>query len=272
MGLGAEEAPAEPDPVAGSDLMGAAGSIVVTMELLGRGLIPTARVVVTNTNPIRVRLPRSWTYEVIPQPAILDANLRSTLPDAAEERHVSLKELTYLPEQRVWLTLSERAIFGRSRQEDIVIAPRRTWGHDHPLDMRPGHFKPGPVFIRLCLGSTGPKSDWLRLLIPDVPDVPLLRFTADSRKLMGEVPFARAVKEAGTSFIATATSGAHPWTRVLKLDPSDPLAEHVPTMLLDGRSLQVFDDGIRCRFAARGISETGEVENDASIVAVQPVE
>jgi len=270
--LAAEEPPAEPEPVSGSSIPGAVGSTLVTFELLGRGMIPTSRVVLTNTSPIRVRLPRTWTYEVIPQPAILDPKLRSTMSETAEESTVSLKEIAYLPEQRVWLTMSERSIFGRSGQEDIVITPGRSWGHDHALDLRSGHFKPGPVFIRFCLGDAGPKSAWLRLLIPEVPNVPLLRFTTESRKLIGEVPFGRAIKEAGTSFIATATSGSHPWTRVLTLDPTDPLAALLPTLLLDGRSQQVFDDGVRCRFAVRGISATGEVDNDAVIVAVQPVE
>lgn len=270
--LWAEEPPPEPDPVAGSPVAGAIGSAVVTFELLGRGLIPSARIVVTNTSPVRIRLPRTWTYEVIPQPGILDAQVRTTLPDDADERSISLKDFAYAPEQRVWLTLSERVLFGRSQQDDIIIAPRRSWGHDHALDLRPGHFKPGPVFIRFSLGSNGLKSDWQRLLIPDVPAVPLLRFTAQSRKLVGEVPFGRAVKEAGRTFIAMADSGTHPWTRVLTLDEKDPLATHLPRLLLDGRSQQIFDDGVRCRFAVKGISATGEVDDDAEVVAVQPVE
>lgn len=265
--LWAEEPPPEPDPVVG--VLGSAG---VSFELLGRGLIPTSRIVVTNTSPIRIRLPRTWTYEVIPQPGITDAQVRATLPDIADDRSFLLKDFTYAPEQRVWLTLSERTLFGRSQLDEMVIAPRRSWGHDHALDLRPGHFKPGPVFIRFSLGSNGLKSDWLRVLIPDVPNVPLLRFTTESRKLSGAVPFARAVKEAGRSFIARADSGTHPWTRVLTLDADDPLAAQVPKMLLDGRSQQIFDDGVRCRFAVRGISASGEIESDADVVAVQPVE
>ena len=265
--LAAEEPPVEPAPAEG-----AIGSAVVSFELIGRGLVPTARIVITNPNPVRLRLPRTWTYEVIPQPAILDDRLRSSLPAASDEQRFSVKDFTYAPGQRVWLTLSERTLFGRSGQEDIIIGPRRSWGHDHALDLRPGKFKPGPVFIRFALGSSGPKSDWLRLLIPEVPAAPLLRVSTVARKLTGEVPFARAVKDAGRSFIATADSGAHPWTRVLTLDPLDPLAAQLPKLLLDGRSQQIFADGVRCRFAVRGISATGEVEDDASVMAVQPVE
>lgn len=265
--LAAEEPPAEPVPAEW-----AVGSSVVSFELIGRGLVPTARIVITNTSPVRIRLSRTWTYELIPQPAILDARMRSSLPDVTDEQRFSVKDFSYVPEQRVWLTLSERTLFGRSGQDDIVIGPRRSWGHDHALDLRPGNFKPGPVFIRFALGPNGPKSDWLRLLIPNVPAVPLLRFTTETRKLTGEVPFGRAVKEAGRSFIATADSGAHPWTRVLTLDPLDPLAAQLPRLLLDGRSQQIFADGVRCRFAVRGISATGEVEDNASVMAVQPVE
>ena len=114
--LWAEEPPPELDPVAGSPVAGAIGSAVVTFELLGRGLIPSARIVVTNTSPVRIRLPRTWTYEVIPQPGILDAQVRTTLPDDADERSISLKDFAYAPEQRVWLTLSERVLFGRSQE------------------------------------------------------------------------------------------------------------------------------------------------------------
>ena len=265
--LVAEEPPAEPVPAEG-----AIGTAVVSFELIGRGLVPTARIVITNPSPVKIQLPRTWTYEVIPQPAILDSRMRSTLPEVTDEQRFSVKDFSYMPEQRVWLTLSEQTLFGRSRHDEILIGPRRSWGHDHVLDLRPGNFKPGPVFIRFALGSSGPKSDWLRLLVPDVPAVPLLRFTTETRKLTGDVPFGRAVKEAGGSFIATADSGAHPWTRVLTLDPLDPLAAQLPRLLLDGRSQQVFADGVRCRFAVRGISATGEVEDDASVMAVQPVE
>ncbi len=83
----------------------------------------------------------------------------------------------------------------------------------------------------------------------------------------------RAAQEAGMTLVAVATSGAHPWTRILTLDPLDPLAKHLPTLLLDGRSQQAFTDGVRCRFAVRGVSADGVVDNDeAVVVAVQPLE
>ena len=269
VGLGAEELPPDPQPISGT-----LANTRVSLELLGKGLIPTARVVISNNDFVRIRLPRSWTYEVIPQPALIDNALKASLSAASDERNFSFTDAAFLPEQRVWLSLSERAIFGRSGQHEIEIAPRRTWGHDHLLDVRPGHFKPGPVFIRLCLGTSlgasGPKSAWQRLLIPDVPDVPLLRFTSDSRKLLGEVPFKRAAQEAGLTFVAVASSGSHPWTRILTLDAKDPLAGFLPRLLLDGRSQPIFEDGVRYRFAVRGISATGEVDADATVSTLQP--
>jgi hypothetical protein len=269
VGVGAEELP--PDPEATTGTLANTG---VSFELMGKGLIPTARVVITNNALVRIRLSRSWTYEVIPQQSLTDSTLKASLPAASDERNFSFTDSAFLPEQRVWLTLSERVIFGRSNQPELVIAPRRAWGHDHLLDVRPGHFKPGPVFIRLCLGTGAgagvPKSAWQRLLIPDVPDVPLLRFTSDTRKLLGEVPFKRAAEEAGMTLVAVADSGAHPWTRVLTLDTKDPLAAFLPRLLLDGRSQPFFEDGVRYRFAVRGVSATGEVAADALVVALQP--
>lgn len=267
LGLGAEELPADSEPIPGTN-----ANTGVTLELLGQGLIPTARVLITNGNAVRLRLPRAWTYEVITKPALTDRVLKASLPTAGNERHLTFDESAVLPEQRVCLTLSERIVFGRSGLGELFIAPRRTWGHDHLVDLRPGHFKPGLVFIRLCLGNSpgAAKSAWQRLLIPDVPDVPLLRFTSDSRKLLGEVPFKRAAQEAGLTFVAVASSGAHPWTRILTLDAQDPLAGLLPRLLLDGRSQPVFEDGVRCLFAVRGVSLTGEVAADASVVAIHP--
>jgi len=251
----AEDPPPEPAPIPAT-AMGA----TITCEFLGSGLIPTARVVITNTGPVRLRVPRSWTYEVIPPTALVDARTKLSKDDA------------YLPEQRVWLTLSERTIFGRSGQDDIIILPGRSWGHDHALDLRPGKFKPGPQFIRFCLGQQGPKSEWLRVQVPDVPNLQLVRFTTDSRKLLGEAPFKRAADAAGCVFVATAVSGDQPWTRVLTLESGDPLAAVLPSLLLDGRSVPVFADGERWRFAVRGISATGEVADDARVMAVQPLD
>lgn len=270
----AEDTPPEP-----TALPGAVGQATVRLELLGRGLVPTARVVIINPTVLRLRLSRAWTYEVVPQTAINDERMRTRLPALTDTRLFATDELHFAPEQRVWLTLPERRVFGRSNLDPIEIASRKSWGHDHDLDLRPAHLLPGPVFVRLNLRtgitvneSKELNSDWQRIMIPDVPALPLIRFTTDSRKLSSDTTFARAEKEAGRSFTAKAESGEHGWTRILTLDPTDPLAGKLPKLLLDGRSQHVFGDGIRCKFAVRGISADGVVDTDADVLAVMPLD
>ncbi len=241
--------------------------------MLSRGLIPTVRVLISNPGPGRVRIPRSWTYEVIPQASVSDERIRGLVTAPADDdRHYSPSELAFLPEQRVWMTLSENNLFGRSGQDPIVLAGQKSWGHDHSVDLRLAQMKPGPIFIRLSLTLAGPHSDWQRLSMPDVPDLPLIRFTKDTRKLLGEAPFARAVKTAGCSFVATIVTNDQPWTRVMTVDPHDPLAALIPKLLLDGRSATILEDKVPYRFAVRGISAEGHVESDAEVIAIQPVE
>jgi len=163
------------------------------------------------------------------------------------------------------------------------VAPGKAWGHDHPLDLRPTKLRAQIVFVRLHVpraatrtdGDEDPTpkgnvpeftSDWMRYQLPDVPDLPLLRFSGDARKL-GDPQFARAAKGA-TTFVATATSGDYPWTRVLTLAKDDPLAETFPRLLLDGKSTHVIADGEPFRYAVSGI-DGSVISSDATVIAVQ---
>ena len=259
-------------------LPGATGSAaVVRLEFLGKGLIPTARVLISNGGSERLRLRRRWTYEVIPQTAITDREQLLRLPDLKDNRQVSVAELKSLPDTRVFLTLAEDLVF-RSGSDDraIAVMPGKAWGHDHPLDLRPANMAPGIVFIRLVLTTAGGpgtaaeaaavyRSDWERYRVPDVPAVPLIRFDSDSRKLR-QLQFERAARDA-TVVTATAASGDFPWTRVLTLDSSDPLAPTLPRMLLDGKSVHVIPDGTPMRYAITGYV-AGSLESDARVIAV----
>jgi hypothetical protein len=266
--LGAEDSP--------QPRLGATGTATVRLEFLGKGLIPTARVLISNPEAGRLRLGRRWTYEVIPQTAIVDQAQLSRLPSVRDDSRLSVAELASLPESRIFLTLAEDLVFrGGSDDRTIAILPGKAWGHDHQLDLRPAKLSPGIVYIRLALTTVGGlegknpatvyRSDWERYRLPDVPDVPLVRFDADSRKL-GNPQFERAARTA-TVFTATAVSGDFPWTRVLTLDASDPLAVHVPRLLLDGKSTHVIPDNTPMRFAITGY-DVGQVEPDARVIAV----
>ena len=258
-------------------LSGATDSATVRLEFLGKGLIPTARVLISNPGADRLRFSRRWTYEVIPQTSIADQRQLQRLSGLTDDRNLSVAELTTLPEARVFLTLAEDLVF-RSGSDDraIAVMPGKAWGHDHPLDLRPAKMGPGIVYIRLALtvpvgpGTTAAapavfRSDWERYRLPDVPAVPLVRFDAESRKL-GQPQFERAAKEA-TVFIAMAASGDFPWTRVLTLDLRDPLAPSLPRLLLDGKSVHVVPDGTPMRFAVTGYAGGG-FDSDARVIAV----
>ena len=258
-------------------LPGATGKATIRLEFLGKGLIPTARVLISNPGSDRLRFSRRWTYEVIPQTSVADQGQLQRLPGLNDDRRFSLAELTSLPEARVFLTLSEELVF-RSGSDDRAIAvfPGKAWGHDHPLDLRPAKLAPGIVYIRLALtAATGPvpatdapavyRSDWERYRLPDVPAVPLVRFDSVSRKL-GQPQFERAAKDA-TVFTATAVSGDFPWTRVLTLDVRDPLASTLPRVLLDGKSVHVIPDGTPLRFAVTGYA-AGQFDSEARVIAV----
>ena len=276
--------PAENGPEVVPGIPGAVGQATVRLEFLGKGFVPTARVLITNPLQRRAHLSRNWTYEVVPQDRLTDRTLAASLPAARDDRFFALAELACLPESRIWLTLDEDEVFrsGNDRKP-IDVAPGKAWGHDHPLDLRPAKLRAQIVFVRLHVpraatrtdGEDDPvpkggaqefTSDWMRYLLPDVPDLPLVRFSGDARKL-GETQFARAAKGAAT-FVATAASGDYPWTRVLTLAKDDPLAAAFPQLLLDGKSNHVVADGEPFRFAVSGIDGT-TVDPDATVIAVQ---
>lgn len=275
---------AEDDPPVAPGIPGAVGQATIRLEFLGKGFVPTARVLITNPVQRRAHLSRSWTYEVVAQDRLTDRSLAASLPGPRDDRFMALAELQCAPEARVWLTLDEDAVFrsGNDRKP-IGVAPGKAWGHDHPLDLRPAKLRAQIVFIRLHVpraatrtdGEDDPvpkgdvqefTSDWMRYLLPDVPDLPLVRFGGDARKL-GDTQFARAAKDA-TTFVATAASGDHPWTRVLTLAKDDPLAKTFPRLLLDGKSTHVIADGEPFRFAVGGI-DGSTVGPEATVIAVQ---
>ncbi len=250
-------------------MAGAAGTPTVRLELLGFGLIPTARVVLINPTNVPLRISRSWTYEVVPQRSLTDASLRTSvgLPDCPR----TYAELAYLPEQRAWLTFSPYQLFNNRSDEPITVAPHRAWGHDHLLDLRAAkQARNAIIFVRLQPGQGTLASDWERIQLPDVPDLPLVRFTGNSRRLVDDGPFARVTKEPGTTtFVATAD--ASKWTRVLTLATDDPLAKTLPQLLLDGKSFHLIDDGKPYRYAVTGLQD-GVVDAEARVIAVQPVD
>jgi hypothetical protein len=237
----------------------------VHLEFLGRGLVPTARVVINNPDSFRVHLPRRWTYEVVSQPALTDPLQRSSLPGISAGEHFSLKRLTCLPEAKVTITFAEDAIFRSSTgNAPISIPSRRSWGHDHEFDLRLAKIRDGIIFIRLTFAAGS--SDWVRYRLPEVPDLPLVRFTLESRKL-GTDHFARAEKQAEVVVNGVLDSGEWPWCRVLTLAANDPLAKTYPRLLVDGKSTQVLADGERARFAIRGFAE-GKFSADARVLAI----
>lgn len=287
-GLPAEDGP-DPAPVR----PGAIGRPTARLEFLGRGQYPTARVIISNPGPGRLHLSRGWTYEVIPQASVENRSGMS-MTTFDDDRPLAFADLASAPNARVWIRLPERTIFRGGASRRIAIEAGRSWGQDHPLDLRKSRLPPGIIFVRLAIdiirpdgagneaeddggGEDAPPakaddlgqvcSDWIRMRLPDVPDLPLVRFGPDARKLEGEVPFARAAKGM-TVFTATAASGEYPWTRVLTLVKGDPLAAELPRLLLDGKSVHVVPDGEPYRYAVSGI-DGPVVDSDAEVIAVQ---
>ncbi len=247
-------------------MAGAAGKPTVRLELLGFGLIPTARVVLINPTNAPLRVSRTWTYEVIPQGSLTDVSFRTSVekPDCPR----TYADLAYLPDQRVWLTFSPKKLFNNVSEEPIAVAAHRAWGHDHLLDLRLAkQARNAIIFVRLKPGDNAPTSDWERIQLPDVPDVPLIRFTDTSRRL-NDVAFDRAAKQADAVFVATADDSR--WTRVLTVSADDPLAKTLPSLLLDGKSFHIVEKDVPCRYAVTGIRD-GVVDPEACVIAVEPL-
>ena len=247
-------------------IAGATSQATVRLELVGFGLIPTARVVLINPTIEPLRVSRTWTYEVIPQASLTDEPFRTrvALADAPQ----TYADIAYLPNQRTWLTFSPQQLFNNGTDDPIRVAPHKAWGHDHLLDLRLAkQARNTLVFIRLKPGDSAPTSDWERFQLPDVPDLPLIRFTENSRRLP-EVAFERAAKQADAVFTATADDSR--WTRILTLATDDPLAKTLPRLLLDGKSFHIVDKDVPCRYAVNGITD-GVVNSEAHVIAVLPL-
>lgn len=245
-------------------MKGATGRPTVRLELMGFGFIPTARVVLINPTNEPMRVSRTWTYEVVPQNSLTDATFRTSvsLPDCPR----TYADIAYLPDQRAWLTFTPYQLFNNSSDDPIRVAPHRAWGHDHLLDLRAAkQARNAIIFVRLQPGQGTPASDWERIQLPDVPDLPLIRFTENSRRLEQDA-FNRAAKTADAVFVASA--GGPRWTRILTLAKEDPLAKDLPQLLLDGKSFHIVDDDVPCRYAVTGIRD-GVVANDARVIAVE---
>lgn len=247
-------------------IAGAASQPTVRLELLGFGLIPTARVVLINPTNAPLNISRSWTYEVIPQSSLTDGAFRASVAQADAPR--TYADILYLPSARTWLTFSPQQLFNNSSDDPIRVAPHKAWGHDHLLDLRLAKQpRNAIIFVRLKPGENAPLSDWERIQLPDVPEAPLIRFTENSRRLP-EAAFERAAKQADAVFTATADDSR--WTRVLTLVADDPLAQTFPQILLDGKSFHLIDKGVPCRYAVSGITK-GVVDSEARVIAVLPL-
>ena len=271
--LGAPLPAVEVDDGAPAPIPAMIGTATLHLELLGRGLIPIARVAILNQQSGPLLVPRTWTYEVMPQRAILDDAIRA---QAEHEDARSFTQLVCAPDQRVFITLSPRRLFNDDDDTRIRVPANRGWGHDHELDLRVARLQRNSIaFVRLTIAGrdgdpdkTASHSDWERIQVPDVPmDLPMVRFTGDSRKLV-DPAFTRAAQRADAVFTATASGPT--WTRILTLDAKDPLAKAMPQVLLDGKSFHVFDDGVPCRFAITGMHD-GRITADARVVAMMPL-
>ena len=223
----------------------------ITLEFIGLGLVPTARVSVgASPRGTRAVLSRTWTYQVQPQPP---------LGAALDPRY----------QVAVSLVLSPERIFRSVSDSNFVVLPGRTWGHDHPLDLRAAHLPPGMVKIRVVIGESS--SPWVNYNLPDVPaDLPLAIASPDVRKL-GSEHLERLAKTASAIIVrGRFSSGDHPWTRTFTLDAKDPLAPLLPKLLVDGKTNNLVADDQLARCAISGLLQGGTVEDGAMVLAVQP--
>ena len=224
---------------------------VVSLELMGRGLVPTARVVVfASPRGTRTILSRTWTYQVQPQ----------SLSDGTMAPHNDIAVAITLPPERIFHTASPDTTF--------VILPGRTWGQDHALDLRMARLAAGMVKIRLLIGEAS--SPWVNYRLPDVPvDLPLAVVGSDAHKLDREHLERLAKTSSATIIRGRFTSGDHPWTRIFTLDAKDPMAPLLPKLLIDGKSTNMVADDLLVHCAISGVSPGGAVEDGATFLGVE---